>query len=572
MRVRKRSIPAGSGDGVESPDGDALPSLQSRLELRGRRAADDRDSTASGQGGLAIEDPVGLFRHLEATGRFHRDSRFGRIFHPGKVAFRENQENDSLHVVIHGNHVSAHVDRVSPLGLRPERPSRYSARRAVSHNIAHTAEVAVRLLRGRQGDHRTGLDCEWVWDPANAAPDVADLLDPTASGWSVQMEARVTGVLDGDRMRSALGTVLGSTGHDVLRVVDCPDDASIDEARHRFQDSADDLRTSPPLRARLARHPGGDLLMLRLNHAASDGFGALQVLRSIAAAYRGDADDAPLPEFMATRTLPVRPTSAPVSDWARRYRTAAELVRDRLARPARIAPDQPGDEPGYGYHLERMSVDETGPVVDPDRPGTSRNVLVAALHLAIGDWNLEHGNPGGQIGVLVPVNLRPPDWRDENVGNFSVTARVSTDRRERAGATWALRAVTAQTTRNKRTRTGTALLAALDRSGLLPLWTQQSLVVLQPLTRNRLLDTAMLANLGSVEPTVSFGADAGETVDLWFSVPARTPLSLCIGAVTVSDRLHLVFRYPHRLFSPDAARRFAQGYLDRIREVAARRR
>jgi hypothetical protein len=69
----------------------------------------------------------------------------------------------------------------------------------------------------------------------------------------------------------------------------------------------------------------------------------------------------------------------------------------------------------------------------------------------------------------------------------------------------------------------------------------------------------------------SFGPDAGETLELWFSTPARTPGSLCIGPVTVGGRLHLTFRYPHRLFGPDAARRFADVYVEQLRSVAAAR-
>jgi len=242
-----------------------------------------------------------------------------------------------------------------------------------------------------------------------------------------------------------------------------------------------------------------------------------------------------------------------------------------LARPARLAPEQARDEPGYNFYLVRLSVEKTSRVVDPSRPGTSRNVLLAALHLAIGDWNLRHGTPGRRIGVLVPVNLRPEEFPDELVGNFSVTARVSTSRRHRAGPASALREVTAQTIRNKRARTGIALLASLKGAGLLPLWAKQSLVVLQPLTRNRQVDTAMLANLGRVEEPPSFGPDAGETTEIWYSAPARAPLCLCVGAVTLAGRLHLTFRYPHRLFSPEAARRFIDCYLNQLKLVAASR-
>jgi hypothetical protein len=68
-----------------------------------------------------------------------------------------------------------------------------------------------------------------------------------------------------------------------------------------------------------------------------------------------------------------------------------------------------------------------------------------------------------------------------------------------------------------------------------------------------------------------FGPDAGDTVELWFSPPARAPLALCIGAVTVAGSLHLTFRYPHRLFGPDAARRFAECYVSNVRRVAGAR-
>jgi hypothetical protein len=77
--------------------------------------------------------------------------------------------------------------------------------------------------------------------------------------------------------------------------------------------------------------------------------------------------------------------------------------------------------------------------------------------------------------------------------------------------------------------------------------------------------------VGWVSEAPSFGPEAGGVEDLWFSSPARTPRCLCIGAVTVAGRLHLTFRYPHRLFGADAARRFAGSYVDHILSVAERR-
>jgi len=549
----------------ESTEGDEPPNLQALLE--GPDPFEGVDTAPP------ITDPVRFLRHLESSGRFHRDTGFGRIYHPGSVSLRENQPSDALHIVVHDNRVAAHVDLVSPLGIRPERPSRYSVRRAAAHNLVGMARDLVSLLRGRQGDHRCELDCEWLSEPERAALSPGDFLDPTASAWSLQLEAAVDGLLDEDRLRTALTAALGIGPGDLdpLQVVDCADDNALDRARNELQAAPMVVGEWPPLRARLVHHPGGDILMLNVNHAAADGFSALRILRSVAASYAGDADPRPSLDFPTVRDLPVRPASAPVSTLKGKYRYLVERLRDQLARPARLAPDQPGEQPGYGFHLVKLSVDDTSLVADVDRPGTSRNVLMAGLHLAIGDWNLAHGTPGRRVGVLVPVNLRPLGWRDETIGNFSVNARVSTSRRHRAGAASALKAVTAQTTRNKRTRTGVALVAALERCRMLPLWARQSLVVLQPLTGNRLVDTAMLDNLGWIDEPPSFGADAGVARNVWFSAPARVPQCLCIGAATVSGQLHLVIRYPHRLFSPDAARRFADAYLARIRSVADNR-
>jgi NRPS condensation-like uncharacterized protein len=309
--------------------------------------------------------------------------------------------------------------------------------------------------------------------------------------------------------------------------------------------------------------------MLNLNHAATDGTGALEVLQAIARSYSGDHHRGPPPDFLAVRDIPVRPTSSPVSPVLARYHAVIEWFRNKLARPALLAADGGTDESvGYGFHLMSMPAENTREMLDDDPSGTNRRVILAALHLAVGDWNLKHGTPGRRIGVLVPVNLRPPEWRAETVGNFAVTARVSTSRRHRSGPSSALAEIATQSTRNKRSRTGTALLAGLGRAGLLPLWVKQSLVVLQPLTRNRSVDTAMLANLGWIEGPVSFGPDAGETLEMWFSIPARTPGCLCVGAVTVAGRLHLVVRYPYSLFDADAARRFTELYAEHIRLVA----
>jgi hypothetical protein len=103
---------------------------------------------------------------------------------------------------------------------------------------------------------------------------------------------------------------------------------------------------------------------------------------------------------------------------------------------------------------------------------------------------------------------------------------------------------------------------------MLGLWAKQSRVVLEPLTDHRQVDAAMFCDLERLDEAPSFGPDAGDIVELWFSTPARSPRILSIGAVTVGGRLHLTFRYPHRLFGPEASRRFVDCFLAHVWKVA----
>ena len=109
-----------------------------------------------------------LFTEVDGGGRFDRDTALGRIFHPGTVSYRGTTTNDSLHITVSPeNRVAVHVDRLSPLAVRPGRPCRYSFLRAVVHNVVHVAEAIVLLCR-RPLQHRCVLECEVV--TAQASP------------------------------------------------------------------------------------------------------------------------------------------------------------------------------------------------------------------------------------------------------------------------------------------------------------------------------------------------------------------------------------------------------------------
>ncbi|HVF77121.1 MAG TPA: hypothetical protein VNA28_02390 [Solirubrobacteraceae bacterium] len=545
---------------AKPPAADEPATLQSRLEEPTDHSVSD----------ATIGDPVALLHDLDASGRFHRDGSFGRLFHRGMVSLRENVPTESLHISVDGNRLAAHVDDVSPLDADADGPSGYSLRRAVLHNAVGMARDVAGILQGRQGDHSCVLDCEWVTHKRRRS-SAPELLDPLAAAWSVHLEVRVAGALDEARLRAALVAVLcgdRAPAGELLEVVDCREDDVLDRARDALLSRAVDVTDAPPLCACLARRPGGDVLMLNVNGAAADGVAAMEVLHAIARAYADAGAPVAALDFLAGHDLPVWPSSPSMSVAARFFARLVEWLRDRLARTGRLAADGAQDRDGYGFHMVSLTAAETSYAIEGTEPGTERNVLMAALHRAIGDWNLQHGTPGRRLGVLAPANLRPPRWPKGTIGNFSVTARLSTNRRERARPSATLKAINAQRARNKRTRNGVALIAGLQRTGLLSLWAKQSIVVLQPLTGNRLVDTAMLCDLGWMDDAPSFGADAGETLELWFSAPARSPLSLCVGVVATGGKLHLTFRYPHRLFGPEAAARFAACYLEHVGAVA----
>lgn len=155
------------------------------------------------------------------------------------------------------------------------------------------------------------------------------------------------------------------------------------------------------------------------------------------------------------------------------------------------------------------------------------------------------------------------------VGNYSLPVRATTTARSRASRAALLERITAQTRQMKEHGTGAALIEVLGAPAALPTWAKRALPARLWLTGNRLVDTAMLSNLGRLDDLPQFGPDAGATTALWFSPPARMPLGLAVGTATAGGRLHLVFRYRHALLDADAGRRFADVYVRTLEVVTA---
>ena len=126
-------------------------------------ATDSPPVDAEGAVNLQDMEACDLLKALEANPRFRRDSLLGGIFHLGGISYREVSPTDSLHIVIAGERISAHVDEISPLRLRSDGSSRYAWGRVLAHNLFVVIGDTARRVRGQHGLQRCDLHCQVEW-------------------------------------------------------------------------------------------------------------------------------------------------------------------------------------------------------------------------------------------------------------------------------------------------------------------------------------------------------------------------------------------------------------------------
>jgi len=369
-------------------------------------------------------------------------------------------------------------------------------------------------------------------------------LDREDEPWSVHLELAVEGEIDEGRFRDAVLT--GMRAHPIARaglrralptdvryhwdiaddvddvpleVIACENDASLDLARERLLSHSPPLESAPPFALTLAHHPGGDVVILNLAHAAGDGMSAVRLMASFLRAYAGESD--PVPEV---NPLEVRDIARLVNTRSLRARLArgATLVEQtgRLAEPpARIAPQGARDEPGYGFTLLRLDSSELERVQSHRREGATVNdVLLAGLGVSIAQWNDHHDAPGGPVSVMMPVNLRPAEWRNDVVGNFASYVSVRFAPSELLDLPAAVSAARARTREIKRRDAAGLVVDLLELpTATLPTAVKRRFQDLITLTGDRFVDTSVLSNLGRLEGVPRLGGTAGKVKSVWFS-------------------------------------------------------
>jgi NRPS condensation-like uncharacterized protein len=381
-----------------------------------------------------------------------------------------------------------------------------------------------------------------------------------------------------------------------LEVVDCVDEPALALARARFLEMGPPLEAAPPFRLLLAHRAQGDALMMVLNHAVCDGTGAWRILVSLLRSYAGVED--PVPDFDPLTARDLRPLVVP-DKRRERLRRLSRLpaVFVKASVPECIAPDG-GQAPGLGAESDESKSEASeggagpggGAVADRDSepqksadPGegvypmafderetavlearrveasTLNDVMLGGLVLAVRRWNAEHGARRGKICVTVPVNLRPPSWSEEVIGNFASLMPVAVPKGAPDGLDELIAVVTKGTQKAKRNHTANAmfdLIPSITRR--LSLERKRGYGSREPETLERLQDTAVLSNLGRLAlPDLG---QAGPVRGAWMFPPARFTRGFAIGALSVGGRLQLGLRYQRAFFNEEGAAAFASLY------------
>ncbi len=475
-------------------------------------------------------------------------------------------------------------------------PSSARAKRAPSER-ASVAPAAARRARSSRTGWRSGIAMQHFLDMLhqvesarlNILDELYLHLDREQEPWTVHVEIRAQGRIEGPRLIEAvreaarrhplararladggpltvgyrweIGDELGELD---LDEVSARDGAELAAARERLLSRPPRLDRPGPFALLLAHRPGGDTLVLSLHHAAGDGLSALRLMGSIARAYGGEEDPLPEVDPLGVRDVLAMASPGSLSERLSRARAGIDYLTRGLNMPSRVAPRGGEDRPGYGFELTSFAPDELAQVAARRAGGATVNdVLLAGLAVTIRRWNERLGADANWIYVMMPINLRPPHWRFEVVGNFASYVSVRLSSREHATLEQAIPAIAERTREIKEAGVAGLIVELFAPPRLLPSALKQRMQDLIPLTGNLAVDTSVLSNLGRIESVPGLG-EAGAVRELWFSPPGRMPLGASFGAATLGGRLFLALRYRHAQFDAPAAGEFADLYRDTL--------
>lgn len=419
-------------------------------------------------------------------------------------------------------------------------------------------------------------------------------MDRRPDTWSVQVEVRVTGRIEEEKLRAAIrhatethpiarariqpygeGAVRyfwdipEQIDHLPLTVYWAAKDAEVAEARSRLQSIQVPLSLSPGFMIYLVHHPKGDWLMINVNHTMGDGLSTFRIIQSIVRHYAGEADPVPDLDPLSVRDLKKLAGSKTITQRIERIKLLFEHLDKARQPPTRIqgrgvSVKHPDELPGYGFELLAFSPKETKQFMARRvKPATVNDMLLAGLSLTIREWNARNGGRAGRTAIMMPVNLRPEAWWYEVVTNFSSYVSVSIPASEQTDFDATTQAVCKQTAEYKEAGAAGVLIDLLEVPRLFPAILKARLKELFPLFSKNLMETTVLSNLGRLATSPTMG-DAGKITDLYFTPPAPMPAGVSVGAASMEDRMFLTLRYRLAHFDAKAAKEFGALYRETL--------
>lgn len=406
--------------------------------------------------------------------------------------------------------------------------------------------------------------------------------DSSREPLSVHMEIRASGSIEVARLRAAIQSATqlhpmararldaaGLTAKtrsweitpelelDPLTVIAAQTAEELQHAREQLVSVRVPLEASPPFRVYLVPYPGGDYLILNVNHAAGDGIGTVSLMQSIMRAYAGEADDGGSIDPIAARDAN---TILELDDEAQRKERKGNILSEAGQFIGKLAPIEPaGGSNGAGYGLHYLYLDpEEVAQLNPKRhvAGSVNDLLVAAMHLSIERWNASHDGQIGNCRVMIPVNLRPRQWWHEVFCNYSLAFPTNSKARQRKTAQKLMQTIVDRTTIAKEKGFAAVFLEPLALRAKMPLWLKQYLVPPQDSAQQM---NVVLSNVGNLKEELSMG-DAGAVTEFWFSPPMPMSDGVSMGACGYQGALHLCFRYLHTVMSDHTIAEFADIY------------
>ena len=111
-----------------------------------------------------------------------------------------------------------------------------------------------------------------------------------------------------------------------------------------------------------------------------------------------------------------------------------------------MAPDTTDSRTGSGFAHRAIGAEQVAELNARRPEGTTINdMLIAAVGIAVEEWNRQHNEDADKVMAFMPVNLRPAEWSTDVVSNMFSYVSVSTMRRGRTSLAAAAKAVAEQT-------------------------------------------------------------------------------------------------------------------------------